>query len=180
MSTLPSYRVDVRSILEEHGGVVPIDAAIELPLLEVGSESFKPLGPAHLGGMLTSTGAGIVLGGTLTVTVEAVCSRCLREFPLDVTAQIEGFYVEEGQEVELPEEQEFAFIEDGSVDIMEALLTALALELPFAPLHAEDCPGICPQCGADLSSGPCACKPDLTRSPFSALAELLGADGPTE
>lgn len=155
-----------------------MDAAVELPLLEVGSESFKPLEPGHLDSMLTSTGAGIVLSGVLTIAVQAVCSRCLREFPLDVTAEIEGFYVEEGQEAELPEEQEFGFIVDGSVDIMEALLTALALELPFAPLHAQDCPGICPQCGADLNDGPCACEPDLSRSPFSALAELLGDDTP--
>lgn len=180
MSTPPSYRIDVRPIIEEHGGFVPVDASIELPLLEVGDESFTPLAPARLVGALTSTGAGIVLDGTLTVTVEAVCARCLREFPLDVSADIEGFYVEAGQEAELPDEQEFAYIVDGAVDIMDALLTALALELPFAPLHAEDCPGICPQCGADLVVGPCGCKPDMSRSPFSALAELLGDDGPTE
>lgn len=179
MSALDSYKVDVRAIFEEFGSDIALDAEVELAQIDIGEESFMPLAPARIDAHLTQAGAGIVLSGTLAVTVQAVCSRCLREFPLDVSAELEGFYIQPGQETELPEEQEYAFVEDGLVDIADALMAALALELPFAPLHAEDCPGICPQCGADLTGGPCACKPDLSRSPFSVLAELLGDDGPT-
>lgn len=173
MSALESYRVDIRPILEDFGADIPLSAAIELGRIDVGDESFVPLGPAHLEAHLTSAGAGIVLDGTLQVTVQAVCSRCLREFPLDVTTEVEGFYVEPGREAELPEEQEFAYVIEDSVDIADAIVTSLALDLPFAPLHAEDCPGICPRCGADLVEGPCSCGPDLSASPFALLAEMF-------
>jgi len=86
---------------------------------------------------------------------------------------LRGFYIQPGQEEELPEEQEYAYVDDGAVDIADALIAALALELPFAPLHAEDCPGICPRCGVDLVDGQCSCGPDLSGSPFASLAELF-------
>lgn len=177
MSALESYRVDVRPILEEFGADIALNAEIDLGRIDVGDESFLPIGPAHIDAHITSTGAGIVLGGTLDVTVQAVCSRCLREFPLDVTTEVDGFYIEEGQEAELPEEQEYAHVREGTVDIADAIMTSLALDLPFAPLHAEDCPGICPQCGADLVEGPCSCGPDPSASPFSSLAGLFPEDG---
>jgi uncharacterized protein len=176
VSALASYLVDVRPILDEFGGHIPLNAEIEFGQIDVGDESFVPMGSARLDAHLTSAGAGVVLGGTLEMTVQAVCSRCLREFPLDVKIEVDGFYIEPGQEAELPEEQEFAYVTEGSVDIADALVTSLALELPFAPLHAEDCPGICPQCGADLVDGPCSCGPDSSASPFASLAELFPAD----
>ena len=53
-------------------------------------------------------------------------------------------------------------------------MSALVLEAPFAPLHDDDCAGICPECGADLNTEPCDCasKPDPD-NPFAALGDLL-------
>jgi len=65
---------------------------------------------------------------------------------------------------------------EGAIDLMEQILASLVLELPYAPLHAEDCPGICPQCGADLAEGPCDCRPGGSDSPFAVLKDLLPPD----
>jgi uncharacterized protein len=172
-----SYLVDVRTLLEDLGASVELDAAVAVPVIEVGSETFAPTRPARLVGAVTNTGAGIVASGTLDAEFTAECSRCLREFPLSVVAPLEAFFVAEGHDDELPEEQEFGFIKEGSIDLMEQMLAALVLELPFAPLHAEDCPGICPRCGADLVDGPCGCEPDRSDSPFAALQHMITHDG---
>lgn len=169
----PAYRIDVRDILEQLGGIVSVDETIPVPPIVLGSDEYPPTGPAHLAGSLTNTGAGIVLEGSADLEVTATCSRCLREFPLRITGEVEGFYVHHGHSADLPEEQEFAFIDEGAVDVYEPVTTALALAMPFAPVHAEDCPGICATCGADLADDGCACKPDLSRSPFAALKDLL-------
>lgn len=171
-----SYLVDVRPILEDLGATLTIDSGVALPEITVGSETFKPLAPAHLVAAVTNSGAGIVVDGTIDVTFEAVCARCLVEFPLDVTAPLEGFYVTPGHEAEIPEEQEISYIHEGSIDLMEQIMPSIALELPFAPVHAEDCPGICPNCGADLAEGPCGCEPDVSDSPFAGLKDLLGKE----
>jgi len=172
----PAYRIDVRDILEQLGGVVPVDEQVPVTSIVLGGEEFVPTGSAHLVGGLTNTGAGIVLDGTADLEVTATCSRCLREFPLRITGEVEGFYVHHGHSADLPEEQEFAFIDEGTVDVLEPVTSALALAMPFAPVHAEDCPGICPTCGADLNTGVCECEPDLSGSPFAALKDLLPED----
>jgi len=43
------------------------------------------------------------------------------------------------------------------LDLRETVREALLLELPITPVCREDCPGLCPKCGADLSLGPCRC-----------------------
>ncbi|MBN1192464.1 MAG: DUF177 domain-containing protein [Coriobacteriia bacterium] len=172
----PSYLADVRFILEDLGGSLALDSEVELPVIVIGAETFTPLKPARLVADVTNTGSGIVVSGTVDAEVQAVCSRCLREFPLQVTGAVEGFYISRGDDYEIPEEQEFGYIVDGSIDLMEQILAALTLELPFAPVHDENCPGICPRCGADLVDGPCDCKPDHSDSPFAALKDLLPDD----
>ncbi len=172
-----NYLVDVRALLEDLGARVDLDATVTVPVIEVGSETFTPTRPVRLVGAVTNTGAGIVASGTLDAEFAAVCSRCLRVFPLSVVAPLEAFFVAEGHDAELPEEQEIGYMREGSVDLMEQILAALVLELPFAPLHAEDCPGICPRCGADLADGPCGCEPDRSDSPFAALQQLISDDG---
>ena len=174
-----SYTVDVRSILEDLGSTIELDADVDLPLITLGEQEFAPTGPGHLVASVTNTGAGIVVSGTLEITFMAVCSRCLREFPLPVSTPVEAFFVNPGEDHDLPEEQEVGIIHEGSVDLMEQILASLALELPFAPLHAEDCPGICPQCGVDLVDGPCGCEPDRSDSPFAALKGLLPPEEPS-
>lgn len=174
----PSYTIDVRSILEDLGSATELDAEVNLPPITLGEQDFAPVGPGRLRVSVTNTGAGVVVSGTLEVTLTAVCSRCLREFPLSVITPLEAFFVAPGEDRDLPEEQEVGIIHEGSVDLMEQILASLALELPFAPVHAEDCPGICPQCGADLVEGPCACEPDYSDSPFAALKDLLSPDEP--
>ena len=170
------YRVDVRPILEDLGGTVLVQGDVDVPTLVLGSETFVPAGPATVDALVTNTGAGLVATGTVSVSVGVECSRCLREFSMTVTGEIEGFWVTPGEEADLPEEQEYAFIDGGSVDLAPPILAALAIELPFAPLHDEECAGICPVCGADLNDGPCSCAPlERPDSPFAALKELVPA-----
>jgi uncharacterized protein len=171
--TGPAYSVDVRSLLEDLGATIELDADVVIPAIGLGSEVFTPTRAVRIAGAVTNTGAGIVASGTLDAEFTATCSRCLREFPLRVEAPLDAFFVAEGHDEELPEEQEIGYIREGAVDLMEQILAALVLELPFAPLHAEDCPGICPQCGADLVDGPCDCSPDRSDSPFAALQGLV-------
>lgn len=173
-----SFSVDVREVLEDLGGTIALDADFELPVIEIGSESFVPVGPAHISGAVTNTGAGIVASGAIEAVVRATCSRCLREFQLEFSAELDGFYVEPGRDDEIPEEQEFGYITEGQVDLAEQILVSIALELPFAPLHDPDCPGLCSRCGADLTEGPCSCEPDMPESPFAGLKDMLPpADG---
>jgi len=94
---------------------------------------------------------------------------------------VDGYYVEPGDTENIPDEQEYGEIDaEGYVDILPAVMGALVLEAPFAPLHADDCAGICPECGTDMNTEPCDCDtmPDKD-NPFAALGGLLDS-GPDE
>jgi uncharacterized protein len=176
---MESYRVEVSSILEVLGETVEVSDTLALPELTVGDERFVARGPVRFDVSLTNTGAAIITMGRVVYPVLATCARCLCEFPTEISAELDGFYVMPGEDKDLPEEQEIEYIDaEGAIDLSPALMAALVLEAPFAPLHAEDCAGICVECGADLNEGDCGCMKavDAAKNPFAALGSLISDD----
>lgn len=175
-----AYQVDIHGVLGSLGAQRDVSGELDLGEVTLGEETFSFAEPATFDVALTNTGAGIVASGEVRARARATCARCLCDFDFPVTGDVEGFYIEPGREDEIPEEQETEPISDGKVDLEHALRQALVLELPFAPLHAEDCAGICPTCGADLNEGPCGCEAEAPDSPFAKLKGMFGdeeADG---
>ena len=52
------------------------------------------------------------------------------------------------------EDDEVSTLEDDLVDLEPLLRDAVVLALPFQPLCKDDCPGLCPECGARLADDP--------------------------
>lgn len=178
-----AYLIDVASILETLGGSIEIADDIELGRLQVGTECFEPVEDAHIDLTVSNTGGAVVAMGVASVTVEASCSRCLRPFHLVISGEVDGFYVHHGADGELPDEQEVEYIDaENRIDVLPAILSALVLSAPFAPIHDEDCAGICPHCGADRNEGPCGCNVGAEKpaGPFDALRDLLPPSGEGE
>ena len=59
------------------------------------------------------------------------------------------------------------------LDLEPLARDAVILELPLAPLCSEGCLGLCPTCGANRNTEPCACAPpsDPRWSALDALRE---------
>ena len=150
--------------------------------LRVGSEEFTFTAPPRFEMWLTNAGTSVVSGGTVTAHATATCSRCLCEFPLEIVGEIDGFYVYQGKEEGIPEDQECEFIDaDGVVDVLPSIMAALVLEAPFAPVHDEECAGLCSTCGANLNEGGCGCEHGVSDDhPFAALGSLLEDETPAE
>ena len=67
---------------------------------------------------------------------------------------------EEGAEVSEEDLDVFPF--DGErVDLEPLLREQFVLAVPFAPLCAETCKGLCPQCGIDRNTASCSCQPPI-------------------
>jgi len=169
-------RVDVTGILDELADTIDVEMEFALEPIELGPQRFTPTGPAELSVLLTYTGTGIVASGTVAVDVTTTCARCLTEFDMAVVGDIQGLYVRPGVEAEVPEEQEAEQITGRHIDLMPAVNAGFALALPFAPLHAPDCVGMCVTCGKDLAEGPCDCGEDFSRSPFAVLKDVVTSE----
>jgi len=171
-----SYRVVVRSILENVGGSLEISDVIDEPSFAVGEDSFTLLEPAPFKVTVSNAGAGIVAYGTISARVAVTCSRCLCTFEDTFEGDVVGFYLRPADKT--PHEEEAELVDgEGIIDIGPALLAALVIEAPFAPLHDPGCAGLCASCGADLNTEECSCDSTAADDhPFAALKGLLGED----
>jgi uncharacterized protein len=171
------YAVDISDIMDATGGTLDVTDSLTLDRLVVGDEVFVYTVPVQVAVTLTNTGAGVVAMGVVRAMVDAECSRCLLHFETPLVGEIEAFYVTPSHARGIPKEQPFELIDGHTIDILPALLSALTVEAPFAPVHAEDCRGICPRCGCDRNEVECGCEPEPEPSAFGALRGLLEKDG---
>ena len=169
---------DISSALDEPGASVDVVRDIDLePIVGAGTE-YIPTDPGHIEVSLMNSGDGIVAMGTVSVTFRTECSKCLEPFDLDVTANVEALYLAEEQTDAIGVDEDWEPLSGESVDLAPAIRSALQLALPFAPLHDEECAGICPVCGCDLNKESCDCSADEdTPHPFAALKDLTLEDG---
>ena len=88
-------------------------------------------------------GRDLLVRGSLSLQVEAVCDRCEGAFPLALSTE------------EVCHEVKNAF--GTTVDLSDELREDILMSLPHRFLCREDCAGLCPRCGANLNKGACGC-----------------------
>lgn len=171
-----TYLVDVSSILSEPGASLEIDDPVPLESLTIGDTIalFDAYPTIRLS--ISNTGDGLALFGTVEANATLDCSRCLEPFSLMLSGSIEGVATRPDRRESFGEDEEWYPLEDeGSLDLMPAVKAALGVEIPYAPLHDEECQGICSACGCDLNRESCSCpeEPEDRDHPFAALKDLL-------
>lgn len=128
---------------------------------------------------ISNTGDALLVSGSIRGTAKTGCARCLDEFEVPLTGEVEGFFLL-GDENDIPEgmeEDEFDILsEDKTIDLEPLLQAAVLLELPLIPLCTEECKGLCPHCGVDLNTECCSCEAEHgeeeeAQNPFSVLKD---------
>lgn len=66
---------------------------------------------------------------------------------------------------------DITYLSQDFIELGDVLTEQLRLQIPFQPLCKADCKGICPQCGADLNVGRCACAKITKSNAFSVLKD---------
>jgi uncharacterized protein len=117
---------------------------------------------------------GVLVSGTAWAPLVGECARCLDPIDSDVEVDIQELYAFEGAGTD---EEELELAAD-LLDLEPALRSAVVLALPQAPLCREDCPGLCPECGARLADSP-AHLHETTDLRWAALPGLRLGDGGT-
>lgn len=92
---------------------------------------------------------GVLVTADVTAPVTGECARCLEPLTgtIDVRCRELYSYSPGGED----EEDEGYCLDGDLLDIEPALRDSLVPALPLAPLCREDCPGLCPECGARLA-----------------------------
>ncbi len=160
--------IDVRPILHTPGRRLDFQFDLDLSGLEFDGRT--PISrPVAVTGVIRNTVGLLELSLTAQTTLDAVCDRCGKEFPLEKEVTYCCMLAEELQN---EDSDEIVLLEDGKANAGELARTAFILGMDSKTLCSEDCKGLCPRCGADLNLGPCSCKKEQDPR-LAALAKLL-------
>jgi uncharacterized protein len=99
---------------------------------------------------LESVSEGVLVSGTAQVALSGECARCLEPLTEGLEVDVQQLYVYPGHENEA-DDDEIGRLVDDYIDLEPLLRDAVVLALPLAPVCRDDCPGLCPDCGARLA-----------------------------
>jgi len=120
----------------------------------------------HLELCLESLHEGILVSGEARGTALGECVRCLTEVEQPVRVEIQELFAYSHDEA-------FDYeVRDDALDLEPVVRDAVVLSLPFKPVCRDDCPGLCPQCGARLLDDPGHEHEKPTDPRWDALAGL--------
>jgi uncharacterized protein len=122
---------------------------------------------------VTSVSEGVLVTGAVRGVLEGECGRCLREVreAFDVTVQ-ELFAYADSTTEETTDEDEVGRMQGDLIDLEPTVRDAVVLTLPTNPLCRPDCPGLCPECGAQLDELPADHSHEAADPRWAALRNL--------
>jgi uncharacterized protein len=96
---------------------------------------------------LEGVSEGVLVTATVRAPLVGECARCLEVFTASIDVRFTELFAGDASE----DDADGYLLVGDLLDLEPALRDALVLELPLAPLCADDCPGLCPECGVRLA-----------------------------
>jgi uncharacterized protein len=146
---------------------VPAPADLGIEVLHVPEGS-----PVELDLRLEAVMEGVLVTGTAQASLTGDCVRCLEPISDEIEVRFQELFVYEDHALPQEEDDEVSTLQDDLVDLERLLRDAVVLALPFQPLCEEDCPGLCPDCGARLADDPGHAHDAAIDPRWAALADL--------
>ena len=158
--------VSVADLLPHPGHTKRIDRDVVVDGLEV-SASLVPGGElVRLDLELQAVNDAIVAKGQIKTVWVGECRRCLQLTSGELAADVHEIYERH------PVDGETRQLDDATIDFTDLTRDAVLLELPLAPLCADDCAGLCPTCGVNRNETACDCAADELDPRWAALSDL--------
>ena len=127
--------------------LAPADLGIEVLHVPEGS-------PVELDLRLEAVMEGVLVTGEASAELVGECARCLEPIDDEIDVRFQELFVYDDQDYSSGEDDGVSTLEGDLVDLEPLLRDAVVLALPFQPLCEDDCPGLCPDCGARLKDDP--------------------------
>ena len=148
----------------------PIRIGLDLIAIESGADMDLDL-------RFEAVSEGVLVSGTVYAPTRGECSRCLGPITGDVEIDLtELFAYPDSITESTTESEDVGRVVDQTVDLAQPIVDAVGLALPFVPVCAEDCPGLCPQCGVALAAAEAGHHHEMIDPRWAKLAEMRTPD----
>jgi uncharacterized protein len=155
---------------------LPMHAALEAPAGDPDAGTASAEIELHAGS------PGFFARGSIKGWVAAACGRCVNRVEVAIDEDIAVTFLpgdqlpdnEAEDDDDLPAEDDVDLYpyEGEAIDLAPLLRERVIMALPFSPLCAEDCKGLCSVCGADLNAAECGCDRSVIDPRLAALKNI--------
>jgi uncharacterized protein len=129
--------------------------------------------PLDLDLRLEAVSEGVLVSGTVTAPVGGECGRCLDPIDDVVVVDVQELFAYPDSTTDsTASEEEVGRLQGDLVDLEPTVRDAVVLALPSTPLCRDECPGLCPECGARLDSVPAGHSHEQVDPRWDALRQL--------
>lgn len=149
MASQSVFELSVHDLMHKPGQMRELKLDITIPAALGNAVTAVPAGEIiDLDLRLESVHEGILVTGEVFGDAAGECSRCLE--PLTVAVEVD---FQELFAYSLSSEDDFA-VQEEKIDLEQAILDAVVLNLPFKPICNETCLGLCASCGERMADDP--------------------------
>ncbi|HHU89531.1 MAG TPA: DUF177 domain-containing protein [Clostridiaceae bacterium] len=150
-------KLDITSIIKNNGGTISIqlEEALEDLKTSLGTVSFTS--PVSFTGSITNNNGMLKLTGRAKLVYSTVCDRCAGRIEREHIVDIDEEIIEK-EETDLDLEDDRFTYSGNSLDLDKVLADCVLTSIPMTQVCSEDCQGLCPLCGAEISEKGCNCE----------------------
>lgn len=163
--------LDTRELARRPGTMRKVSRVVAAPA-DLGTEVIGVPEGSDLGLdlRLESVMEGVLVSGTVRGRAAGECVRCLGDLEQDVEVEVQELFAYPDREYD--EDDDVHRLVGDLIDFEPVLRDTVVPALPFQPVCREDCPGLCPECGASLAEDP-SHHHDAVDPRWAALSSVL-------
>jgi uncharacterized protein len=165
--------LDTRELGRRPGSQTQVTRTVPAPA-DLGIEVLRvPEGaPVEIDLRLEAVMEGVLVTGSASAELAGECARCLEPIDDEIDVRFQELFVYDDQDYSSEEDDGVSTLQGDLIDLEPLLRDAVVLALPFQPLCEDDCPGLCPECGARLKDDPDHAHEDPIDPRWAGLAAL--------
>lgn len=127
--------------------------------------------------LVTKSGETVYIRGELAAQIRRACDRCLEPATIPIDGAFAYTLVPEKKEFEeelelSARDLETSYYRGDFIDLAPIVCEQIVLQTPMKILCAEDCRGLCPNCGANLNAGACNCRANVVDDRLAVLKKF--------
>ena len=166
-------QLDVTRAIQSPGEAFPFDILEGHQPEEWAGDTMTFDGPIHVSGSVTVLSDVVQVRAKVKASVCVPCANCLDDARYTLAAEMDENFVRDADKAE---EDDFTY-EGHTLELDDAVMGTIFMNMPMRILCKPDCKGLCPRCYQNLNHAACSCPKELSsKNPFAALASLLNQD----